>query len=713
MACGAHSEAGVFMREQMSGFDIRRMVAELRLLCGGWMKKVYQPHHEQLVIRLNPKEGKQQDFVIVRGKRIYLSNRDRPMPQQPSPFAMLLRKHLGNARFESVEQHGFDRILVLTFDSRVGPRHLVIECFRDGNVILTDESHTIIQPLTHAKYAGRTLKRGEPYLFPPEALDPHTLDGEAMEELLKDSDRDLVRTLAGKANLGGAYANAVCSLADAEPSVMSVDADAVSVSVALQSLLSDLSKGSGAWLILSDDAPEIEEDKDYSEHVVEATPLLLPAHEGKKTIEMPSMAIAIDTWRGAHDAFALARREEEMAKTTSQGRMASSPVETLERRLAQQESALEKFTVQVEKMQTLGLEITDAWTHVESLLHQTREAVESIGWKDVKARVKDMEWIEAANPAERSITAILPAEDGSANGSRVELSLDETVHQNAQRWFEKGRKQKEKGAGAVEAVEVTRRQLAKARKNALKIETSGRLAGAKRSRRLWFENHRWTILDGMHLMVGGRDAKGNDMLVKKHLRSDDRYVHADLHGAASGIMKLKTGFIEDLHPPSTLPEGVPAFRLVDDIGVTEFSEEAQQQAVSISLAWSRAWNAGRAGGTVFWAKPGQVSKTAESGEYIGKGAFIIRGQRNWYRDVQLDLALGLVCINSVPLLMCGERDMVEKICDRWASITPGREKKDALAVRIAKATGLSTDDILPVVPGSCDVGKDHGLLKFG
>ena len=402
-----------------------------------------------------------------------------------------------------------------------------------------------------------------------------------------------------------------------------------------------------------------------------------------------------------------------MAKTTSQGRMASSPVETLERRLAQQESALEKFTVQVEKMQSLGLEITEAWTHVESILHQTREAVESIGWKDVKARVKDMEWIEAANPAERSITAILPAEDGSATGSRVELSLDETVHQNAQRWFEKGRKQKEKGAGAVEAVEVTRRQLAKARKNALKIETSGRLAGAKRSRRLWFENHRWTILDGMHLMVGGRDAKGNDMLVKKHLRSDDRYVHADLHGAASGIMKLKAGFIEDLHPPSTLPEGVPAFRLVDEIGVAEFSEAAQQQAVSMSLAWSRAWNAGRAGGTVFWAKPGQVSKTAESGEYIGKGAFIIRGQRNWHRDVQLDLAIGLVCINSVPLLMCGERDMVEKICDRWASITPGREKKDALAVRIAKATGLSTDDILPVVPGSCDVGKDHGLFKFG
>ena len=33
------------------------------------------------------------------------------------------------------------------------------------------------------------------------------------------------------------------------------------------------------------------------------------------------------------------------------------------------------------------------------------------------------------------------------------------------------------------------------------------------------------------MIVGGRDAKGNDTVVRKYLRSTDLYVHADLHGA--------------------------------------------------------------------------------------------------------------------------------------------------------------------------------------
>ena len=75
----------------------------------------------------------------------------------------------------------------------------------------------------------------------------------------------------------------------------------------------------------------------------------------------------------------------------------------------------------------------------------------------------------------------------------------------------------------------------------------------------------------MHLMVGGRDAKGNDSIVKKHLKADDRYVHADLHGAPSCAMKLQQGFIIDPNPPQNLPSGVPSFLLSDNIEVPNFS----------------------------------------------------------------------------------------------------------------------------------------------
>ena len=61
----------------------------------------------------------------------------------------------------------------------------------------------------------------------------------------------------------------------------------------------------------------------------------------------------------------------------------------------------------------------------------------------------------------------------------------------------------------------------------------------RRSKRLWFEQHRWSMISGGHLLVGGRDAKGNDSIVKKHLSGGDMYLHADIHGAPSCSLVLR------------------------------------------------------------------------------------------------------------------------------------------------------------------------------
>ena len=138
----------------MSGFDLRAIARELDVFSGAYVKKAYMPHYEQIVLRINPKEMEQFDLVLVRGSRIYTSKRDRPMPMTPPPFAMVLRKHLKNARMTGVRQLGFDRVLAFDFDTKFGKRHLYVEVFRDGNIILTDEEGVIVQPLTHASDAG-------------------------------------------------------------------------------------------------------------------------------------------------------------------------------------------------------------------------------------------------------------------------------------------------------------------------------------------------------------------------------------------------------------------------------------------------------------------------------------------------------------------------------------------------------------------------------
>ena len=683
------------MKEAMSGIDLRAIASELQSLVGSHCKKSYQPHYEQIVLRLRAKGGGNTDLVLVRGKRIYTSIRDRPMPQNPAPFAMSLRKMLGNARLLSVEQIGFDRILKFTFESGHGVYHLYVEVFRDGNIILTDDQDIIIQPLTHASYADRTLKKGIEYQPPPAVVDPVNINKEDFEKILTESDRSLGRTLGGLVNLGGDVANAVCKKAGIEPDCEPKDVDAHAVYTALNEMLNADWKG---YLFLEDD------------EIKEAWPIVLATKENSKRTDFDSLSEAVDAWMGPYDASALSRREAEALDVASPGRGYSTDIERLERRLNQQEKALEGFGTKVEKMQDLGHQIQNNWTHVEQLLAQMNEAVNTQGWEAVKKLIKNIEWIQSLDIPDRSFAAYLPNEDGTI-GTQVTLYVDDSVHQNAQRYFEKGRKQKDKSSGAIQALEDTKIELGRARKKEAKREASGQVAKVKRAKRLWFENHRWTMLPGGHLMVGGRDAKGNDSIVKKHLSLGDRYLHADLHGAPSCSLRNNLGFAIDEHPPAHISDDMPAFRLVDKID-SELDESITEKAAVMALSWSRAWNGGGAHGTVYWVKPGQVSKRAESGEYIGKGAFVIRGQRTWYKDIELNLGVGLIAINGIPLLMASTPELIAEKCSRYLIIKPGREKKEALANRIYRATGISVDDILPVLPGNAEVIEDNGLIKI-
>jgi predicted ribosome quality control (RQC) complex YloA/Tae2 family protein len=711
------------MKKAMSGFDLRAMARELDALKGAYVKKAYMPHYEQIVLRVNPKGEDQRDLVFVRGERIYTAKRDRPMPMTPPPFAMVLRKHLRNARLTGVTQVGFDRVLAFSFDTKDGERTLFVEVFRDGNIILVDEEKTIIQPLTHASYAGRTLKKGVTYTPPPAAMNPYNLTKEDLEEILTNSDRDLVSTLGGKVNLGGTHANAVCSLANMEPNSPPEEADVQAVYDALNTLLTDLDSAEEAFLILrfnDEDKAGWEEqiasmevaskEQWLAERAVEATPILLPQHAESPRVSFNSLCECIDIWKGAHDAHALQRREEERFEQAGPGRGQSTEVERLERRKAQQEKALAGFSTKIEKQQRLGHQIQEHWTHVETLLKQTAEAVERNGWPAVKKASKDIAWIVSLNPAERQFTVLLPDDEGQAKGPQVLLELDASVHQNAQRYFEAARKQKNKTSGAVLALEETELQLKRARKKEDKQRASGKLNRLKRSKRMWFEQHRWAMIPGGHLLIGGKDAKGNDTVVKKHLSGDDMYLHADLHGAPSCSLRAATGFALEERRPSHLPADIPAYRLVDKLEASPLNETKLNDAAMMALAWSRAWNSGGSHGTVYSVKPAQVSKSAQTGEFVGKGAFVIRGQRTWYKDLDLRLGIGIVAINGVPMMLTSTPGHIKEICQRYAILSPGLTKKDRLANQIYKNTGLSTDDLQAILPGACDVLEEQGIL---
>jgi predicted ribosome quality control (RQC) complex YloA/Tae2 family protein len=552
------------------------------------------------------------------------------------------------------------------------------------------------------------------------------MDLETLEVMFQNSDRDLVSTLGGKANLGGTHANAVCELAGIKPNIDTKDASAEKILQSLKSLLRDLSNSEEGHILLKPSKEFDDEglakhiatlennsirDRFLEVHAIEATPTLLPSHSRMVKMKFESLCQAVDAWKGAHDAGALARREAEKLDIAAPGRGFSTDVERLERRKAQQEKALEGFSTKIEKQQKLGHIIQNNWSHVESLLSQVSKSVEDNGWKETKKASKEIPWIVSMNSAEGSFITVLPDDEGKPSGPKATLNLNESVHQNAQRHFEAARKQKDKTKGAVEALENTNLELKRANKKEKKAEESGKLGKIKRSKRLWFENHRWSMTSGGHLLVGGKDAKGNDAIVKKHLSGSDMYLHADIHGAPSCSLRATQGFVEDQHRPAHIPEHIPAFKIVDKLGDERINEEKLLEAATLALCWSRAWASGGGHGTVYSVKPAQVSKTAQSGEYVGKGAFIVRGQRQWFKDLDVKMGIGLVSINGVPLLMGGTPERIKQVCQRFAIITPGLTKKDRLANRIYKNTGLMTDDILSILPGASEIIEDNGIFS--
>ena len=711
------------MREQASSFDVARIVRELSSMIGARARKAYQPHYEQVVIRLNPKGSPSSDLVIVSGRRLYLSQRDRPMPSQPSQFAMVLRKHMNNSRLIEVKQLGFDRIISMTFEHGSGKLKLIIELFRDGNVLLLDDDGVIIQPLTHAKYASRSLKRGVQYVPPPAAVDPREMNREKLDKLLDESDDDLIRTLAARGNLGRIYGSAICASASLEENLKAKDLNDEQREVldtAIISLLEELANNDSSrmWFenkeILEkwNKTNDLNERDELSGEIKEISPIDLKYLDSELSVEIDTLCSGYDAAFGSHDASAFIRREEE--KLIEIGQDEGEKKAKLERRADQQRNAIGRFLSQAAINQELGKAMQENWPHLETIMSQFNEAISKFTWQEVSEKVRETQWIDRLDPKKGTFVAFLPDEQGEP-GASVTLYADKTVHQNAQKYFQDARTLKEKSKGARKALENTENAKSKQEKRRKKDVAAGRVRGIQRSKKFWFEKYRWAILDNGHIIVGGRDARGNDTIVRKHLNSNDLYIHADLHGAPSCSLKLKDGFtiMGDI---SESQNGIKSMQIAQNLG--EGVDDARgldgniiAQAAQIAVCWSRAWGSGGAAATAFHVRPSQVSKQTESGESLGRGSFVVRGKRTWHRDMNLEIGMGIGVINGVPLPVCGTVETISKAFEKWIKIIPGREKKESIANKIAKATGLIQDDVLASLPpGGCSI-EDNGLMN--
>ncbi|MGC8585029.1 MAG: ribosome rescue protein RqcH [Thermoplasmata archaeon] len=261
------------------------------------------------------------------------------------------------------------------------------------------------------------------------------------------------------------------------------------------------------------------------------------------------------------------------------------------------------------------------------------------------------------------------------DGRELDINMMLNSIGNAQQKYEESKKYSEKMDGILAAIE---------RLKSRKVEKEERKVIREERKRFWFEKYRWFISSENAIVIAGRDAKSNEEVVKKYFGEKDYYVHADIHGAPSVVVK--------------------------NTGITE---KTLIEAGIFGVSFSRAWNAGYKVADAYWVTFSQVSKMAESGEYVPRGAWIIRGKRNYMRNLPLRLGIGEIEYQNVKIVMIGPVESFRNKAKKIISIVPGNMTKENAAVEISKKFSISKDEVVRLLPpGNIDIEGEFDVANF-
>jgi predicted ribosome quality control (RQC) complex YloA/Tae2 family protein len=341
-----------------------------------------------------------------------------------------------------------------------------------------------------------------------------------------------------------------------------------------------------------------------------------------------------------------------------------------------QESAIKKFDEKVAKTEEIVAAIYENYQFISQLITSLDAASKQLSWQEIERHLKG-----ATSADAKKITAFYPDEAAVEVdiGKRVKIFVHEGIEQNAGRYYDVIKKFRKKKAGALVAMKNVVVKKKVQRRDIIPLK------------KLWYHRFRWFITSDGIVVLGGRDASQNEELVKKYMAGGDLFVHADVHGASVVIVK----------------------------GKTEHMDEVAQFAAS----YSGAWRSGHFSAEVYSALPAQVSKTPESGEFVSRGSFIVRGERTWYRNVPLSVGIGLM-LEPNAAVIGGPPSVIKGKCKAYNELKPGQFEPNDIAKKMLRLLKgkisedeekslkgiLNTDTVAAFVPpgGSDIVGQHEG-----
>jgi len=629
--------------KEFSNFDVFAIVKELDLiLSNGTILNVYEIK-DLLIIKINTESGKK-NLIVKKDTRINLTEYDYPIPNYPSQYISSLRKFLKNRRILNIFQHEFDRIIVIELSSQGDQTwKFVIELFNKGNFLLLDEENIIKIAKRYKKFKDREILANREYNFPKsQGKNFLTINKEEFKELFRNSDVGIVRDLSRKIHISGLYSEEICFKGKINKNKVGKNLEEEEY----EALYDSFKKLRNQLLFGEINAQIVFDQQGKQISVIPFQIDILEEYDKKK---FPSFNAAVDEF--------FSKVDSELFKNPREQKV-DEQIKSQEKILKNQQEYLIELKDKKEKNYKIGEMIFANLNSLEKLRTVVLDAKKKgYSWEEINnklnlAKLENLngtEFFKKVIPSTNQLLIII-------NSNEIYIDLKNSIGENANNFYSKGKKAEKKIDGTLVAIAKTKKKIEKLKteKESLEIEIDFLV---KKPKKKWYEKFRWFISSDGYLIIGGRDASSNEIIFKKYIDLDDLVFHTNFPGSALVVIKNTEG------------KKIPLNTI----------QETSNFVASFSRAWKEAWGIV----DIFYVQPDQISRSPPSGEFLPKGSFIISGKKNFIKNAKTELAIGLKIVEMeeystsnkkifYPKIISGPETAIKKQTKNLISIVPSK-----------------------------------------
>ncbi|MEM4267922.1 MAG: NFACT family protein [Candidatus Woesearchaeota archaeon] len=366
----------------LTAFDLHFLVKEFAVLEGTKINKIFVSEQNELLIQLHiPNKGKK-ILRLSAPNFIFLTDFKEDMPENPHGFAMLLRKHLTNARIRFIRQIDFERIVEIGISTKETQFLLILELFGRGNVVLCNDKWEILGALESQSYKDRQIKSHATYTYPKKKYNFLTLTESELKDVLENSKQDsVVKMLAVELGLGGVYSEELCLNSNIEKNKIRLSD--MEISALYEQIKKLREKKCAPTIILKDNKP------------IDIVPFELNFYKGLNIEKKESFNKAIDN--------IISKWLEEREQEKKNSRL-NREIERLNRVIAQQEQQIREFEKHAEEEKIKGEAIYKNYQLIDEIVSGLKNAREKYTWREIKAKLAGHKIIKEINEAKKEVT---------------------------------------------------------------------------------------------------------------------------------------------------------------------------------------------------------------------------------------------------------------------------------------------------------------------